>query len=474
MFSGNLDKNSRLFASTIQTFMDCYQEFSVGDFDVIISDECHRSIYNKWKDVFTYFDAIEIGLTATPAEIIDRDTFRFFDCEDNTPTTLYTYGEAVEEGYLVPYKVYKTQTHFQIAGVRPDDVPNAVMKELMERGVEPDDVNFEGTDIEKKVVVVGTNEAIVKEFMENCIMDSTGTLPAKSVFFAITKQHAKRIWEAFEKLYPEYKGKLARIIVSDDQRAQEILKEFKTEGWPRVAISVDMLDTGVDVPEACNLVFAKPVFSKIRFWQMLGRGTRSDATCRHKEWLPNEKKEEFLVFDCWNVFDWFDIHPEGREAKPSDAVPAKIFLLRLQQLEQFEKKRDRKNVELVKAKILADINALPRDSVAVREKIKDVEFALSPKLWSRVGLKPIDFLRTKLTQLMRYRTGIEPNESSFVQKCEQLTLAILNKNEAEIDRLREDIAEALNSLLADELQEIRTKADDHSRHRRRDRTAPAH
>lgn len=112
------------------------------------------------------------------------------------------------------------------------------------------------------VVVIGTNEAIVKEFMENCIVDSTGTLPAKSIFFAITKQHAKRLWEAFEKLYPEYKGNLARIIVSDDPRAQDILTEFKKENWPRVAISVDMLDTGVDIPEACNLVFAKPIFSK--------------------------------------------------------------------------------------------------------------------------------------------------------------------------------------------------------------------
>jgi type I restriction enzyme R subunit len=435
VFSGSLDKNSRLFASTIQTFMDCYQEFSVGDFDVIISDECHRSIYNKWKDVFTYFDAIEIGLTATPAEIIDRDTFRFFDCEDNIPTALYTYDEAVEEGYLVPYKVYKTRTHFQIAGVKPGDVPHDVMKTLMEKGVEPDDVNFEGTDIEKKVIVVGTNEAIVKEFMENCIMDSTGTLPAKSIFFAMTKQHAKRIWEAFEKLYPEYKGKLARI-----------LKQFKTESWPRVAISVDMLDTGVDVPEACNLVFAKPVLSKIRFWQMLGRGTRNDATCKHKEWLPNGMKQEFLIFDCWNVFDWFEMHPEGREATPSEAVPAKIFLLRLQQLEQFQKQRDKRNIELVKAKILGDINALPKESIAVRDKIKDVEFALSPKLWTRVGIEPIVFLKTKITPLMRYKTGVEPNESSFTQKCEQLTLAILNKNEAEIDRLKDDIGETLNSL----------------------------
>lgn len=446
VFSGTLNKNARLYASTIQTFMDCYQQFSIGDFDVIISDECHRSIYNKWKDVFTYFDAVEVGLTATPAEMIERDTFRFFDCYNKIPTFLYSYDDAVRDKWLVPYNVYITQTHFQIAGIKPGDVPAEARKELLEKGVEPDDVNFEGTDIEKKVVVIGTNEAIVKEFMENCIMDSTGTLPAKSIFFAITKEHAKRLWEAFEKLYPEYKGKLARIIVSEDQRAQEILADFKKENWPRVAISVDMLDTGVDMPEVCNLVFAKPVFSKIRFWQMLGRGTRVDATCKHKEWLPNRKKEEFLVFDCWNVFDWFDMHPEGREAKPAEAVPAKIFLVRLQQLNYFQKRKDENGVEEVKSRILKDIKALPAGSITIKEHLRDVELAKSPKLWERVGVDPVEFLRTRITPLMRYQQNVEPNEASFVQKCEQLGFAALIGNKPEIDRLRETISEALNYL----------------------------
>lgn len=446
VFSGRVDKTPRLFASTIQTFMECYEDFSNGDFDLIISDECHRSIYNKWKDVFTYFDVIEIGLTATPADLIERDTFRFFDCNNKVPTALYTYDQAVADGWLVPFRVYKTQTHFQIAGIKPEDVPNQVMKELLEKGIETEDINFEGTDIEKKVIVIGTNEAIVKEFMENCVMDSTGTLPAKTIFFAITKKHAKRLWEAFEKLYPEYKGQLARIIVSDDQRAQEILKQFKTESMPRIAISVDMLDTGVDIPEACNLVFAKPVFSKIKFWQMIGRGTRNDQTCTHKDWLPNKKKEEFLIFDCWNVLDWFDIHPEGREAEPSEAVPAKIFLIRLRQLSYFQKTNDAKNSEEVKEKIINDVNNLPLNSVAIREHLREVELARSPKIWDRVGLDPMEFLKTKIAPLLRYKQNVEPNEASFTQKCEQLSLAILAQNAAEIDRLKEAIAEMMQCL----------------------------
>jgi len=446
VYSGSVDKTPRLFASTIQTFMECYQDFSVGDFDVIISDECHRSIYNKWKDVFTYFDAIEIGLTATPADLIDRDTFRFFNCQNKIPTHLYTYDQAVEDCWLVPFKVYKTQTHFQIAGVKPSDVPNEVMKELMEKGVEVEDVNFEGTDIEKKVVVIGTNEAIVKEFMEQCIRDCTGTLPAKSIFFAITKKHAKRLWEAFERLYPEYKGQLARIIVSEDPRAQDTLIEFKKESMPRVAISVDMLDTGVDIPEACNLVFAKPVFSKIKFWQMIGRGTRSDQTCEKKEWLPNKKKEEFLIFDCWNVFEWFNMYPEGREAQPFGAVPTKIFLVRLRLLSYFQKANDAKNMDKIKGKLSLDIGSLPVESIAVQEHLRDVELARSPRLWDRVGLNPIEFLRTKIAPLMRYKQSVEPNEASFTQKCEELSLAILTQNQAEIERLKEAIALMLECL----------------------------
>jgi type I restriction enzyme R subunit len=442
----SLKKKYRLYASTIQTFMECYQDFSVGDFDVIISDECHRSIYNKWKDVFTYFDAVEIGLTATPSDMIEKDTFRFFDCRENVPTHMYTYEQAVEDGWLVPFDVYKTQTHFQIAGVTAADVPNDIMRRLLETGVEPEEIDFVGTDIEKKVAVIGTNEAIVKEFMENCITDSTGTLPAKSIFFAITKKHAKRLWQAFERLYPEYKGQLARIIVSENPRAQQILSDFKKESMPRIAISVDMLDTGIDIPEACNLVFAKPVFSKIKFWQMIGRGTRSDQTCKNKKWLPNGKKESFRIFDCWSVFEWFNVHPEGREIQPSEAVTTKIFLTRLCLLKYFQEIKDKENTDKVKTKIANDTDSLPLKSIAIQERMRDVELAKSPQLWSRVGLDPIEFLKKNISSLMKYRLNVELNEASFTQKCEELSLAILTRNQAEIDRLKESIAEMLQSL----------------------------
>ena len=458
VFGGSLEKEARLYASTIQTFMECYQELSVGAFDVIISDEAHRSIYNKWKDVFTYFDATQVGLTATPSDLIDRDTFRFFQCEGQHPTALYTYDQAVKEGYLADFRVFGVQTHFQIEGIRPSDVPDAIKKKLLEEGMEEEEMVWEGTEIEKKVAVIGTNEAIVKEFMDNCLMDETGTLPAKSIIFAVSKRHAKRIWEAFEKLYPEYKGRLTRLITSEDSRAQELLKEFKKASFPRIAISVDMLDTGVDIPEVCNLVFAKPVFSNIKFWQMIGRGTRHDRTCTHKEWLPFGKKEHFLIFDFWNNFEYFNMHPGGKEASPSEAVTTRIFKTRLQQLNIFFNAKDKENLENAKSKIIDDINKLPLNSVSVKEYLRDIETAKSDKFWDNVGIKPIEFLAGKITPLMKFQTDVNLNLASFVLKCEKLGLALLQNDKNVIEKLKEDIGEDLNCLPRT-LQQVKDKKE---------------
>lgn len=445
IFSGKLNKNVNLYASTIQTFMECYKEFSPGDFDLIISDEAHRSIYNKWKDVFTYFDAIQIGLTATPSDLIERDTFRFFECDDDSPTALYTYSQAVKDGWLTDFKTYGVSTHFQIEGIKPKDVPKEMSERLKEKGIEEDELNFEGTDIEKKVIVTGTNEAIVKEFMENCLKDRTGTLPAKSIFFAISKKHAKRILVAFEKLYPEYKGQLAKIIISEDSRAQDILEEFKKENFPRVAISVDMLDTGIDIPEVCNLVFAKPVFSKIKFWQMIGRGTRSNEICEHKNWLPDGRKEYFLIFDFWRNMEWFHLHPEGKELKPIEALPSKIFFVRVQQYENLLGK-NKKGAELLKKKIVNDIKSLPENSISVREKAREIELVTSGKLWNKVGVDPIEFLKTRITPLMKYQKDVNPDKASFTLKVERLALAILNNNVEGIDILKEEICRDIDCL----------------------------
>lgn len=446
LFSSELDKDLNLYAATIQTMMECYRSFSPGDFDLIISDEAHRSIYNKWKDVFTYFDAIQIGLTATPSDSIEKDTFRFFECNDGKPTSLYTFEEATDEKYLVNFKTVAVSTHFQIEGIKPADVPSAIKSKLSEDGIEDEDLYFDGTDIEKKVIVKGTNEAIVKEVMDNCLVDRSGMLPAKTIIFAMTKEHAKRICEAFDKLYPQYGGRLVERIVSDDPRAKELMHSFKVDSLPRIAVSVDMLDTGVNVPEVCNLVFAKPVFSKIKFWQMIGRGTRNDEACDNKDWLPDGKKEYFLIFDFWNNMEWFKMHPEGKEVAPQEAVTTKIFLMRLRQYGYFLDQKDDIMAEKLRHRLTESVKTLPMDSVSVREKEREVVFVTSGKLWNRGGADQLEFLKTKISPLMKFQPDININEASFTLKVERLALAILNKNEKEIDDVAEEVRKDVRCL----------------------------
>lgn len=456
ILAGHFSKEKRLFVSTIQTFQEIYNQqdangrylISPGEFDLIISDEAHRSIYNKWKDVFTYLDAIQIGLTATPAELVERDTFRFFNCEEGLPTALYSYEDAVNDGILCDFKenVSEAQTHFQLQGIKPRDIPEGERSRLISEGIDPDEVVFDGTVLEKKVAVKGTSEAIVREFMDNCLMDEGGQLPAKSIFFAISKDHAKRLWEAFERLYPEYKGRLAQIIVSEDSRAQDLIHDFETESYPRVAISVDMLDTGIDVPEVCNLVFAKPVFSNIKFWQMIGRGTRSDDACKHHEWLPNGHKEYFKVFDFWNNFAYWNMNPKGAKNDTTEAITSRIFLTRLKQLQHFRTVGDTETQIEVRKRIEEDIRSLPLDSVSVREKQQEIERALSPQLWDNIVIDPVQYLKAKIMPLMRYKPEVNLKVASFTAKCERLSLAVLENDKEEVERLRTSIGEMIERL----------------------------
>ena len=448
VFSSDVEKEARLYATTIQTMQECYQDFSPGFFDLIISDESHRSIFNKWRDIFTYFDSLQVGLTATPADFVERSSFRFFECEGDIPISLYEYQEAVEDGILCDFRshIMSSQAHFQIEGLTKDDIPHEELLRILEQNVNPEAINFEGTDFEKKFVTLGTNEALVKEFFDFCLRDESGTLPAKTIFFAISKKHARRLLEAINKLRPEYGGRLARVIVSEDSRASDSIKEFTDNSFPRIAISVDMLDTGIDVPEVCNLVFAKPVFSYIKFWQMIGRGTRSNKTCDHHEWLPDGKKEYFKIFDFWNNFEFFEMKPEGDKPEVAEAITNRIFRIRLTQLKHFMDIGDQNRVEEVKKKILNDIKSLPMDSIGIQDNMRDMEKALSPKLWESYAIDPIDFLHKKIAPLMRYKPNVNLSEAFFTSKVERLAVGLLKNQEEVSERLKKGIANDLECL----------------------------
>lgn len=435
-------KRARICVSTLQTLEICYSSFTPADFDLIVTDECHRSIYNKFTDVLAYFDGVQIGLTATPAEFIDRDTFAFFGCHNRIPTFLYTFDKAVEEGYLVDKNVYAAQTKFQRQGIKGANMTEEEKEILRKRGIDPNDIDYEGTDLERKVTNKDTLRAQWEEFVDVCYKDATGQLPGKSIIFAITHEHAMRLAETFNAMYPEYGGKLVQVIDSKMERAKTLLDNFKKQDIPRIAISVDMLDTGVDIPEVTNLTFMKPVNSQIKFWQMIGRGTRNQETCRHFEWLPDRKKEEFLIVDYWENFEHFNMMPAEEETKGQVPVLVTIFDNRLQKLQIYLGDQICDDAKRVVRDLRADIARIPLESFSVKKTFNEVRDAWQNEFWQYMTNAKLDFLRLKVAPLLRFVPNVNAAEAFFVSKMERCGLAHLQHKDMQshIASIREDVA----------------------------------
>ena len=269
------DRNPRIYMATYPAMMKIFQTFDAGFFDLIIADESHRSIYNRYKDLFKWFDCLQVGLTATPVDKINHNTFRLFDCQDLNPTAYYSLEQAVEEKYLVPYEVYTHTTEFLREGIKYGQLSPEQKQELEDAGEDPTLFDYDPQDLDKKVFNRDTNREIIRNLMENGIRDGLGQLPGKTIIFARNHNHAVLLSQVFDELYPQYGGKFCQVIDNYDPRAEQLIDDFKDPDNPlTIAVSVDMLDTGIDVPEVVNLVFAKPVFSWVKFWQMIGRGTR--------------------------------------------------------------------------------------------------------------------------------------------------------------------------------------------------------
>ena len=283
---------------------NAFRAFDVG-FDLIITDESHRTIYKKYRDLFRYFDGLQIGLTATPVECIARNTYDMFGCATQDPTACYSYEEAVQDGYLVPYRVYMHTTKFQREGIKYRDLPKEERDQIEEDGEDLDSLDFEPKDIDRKIYNKDTNRQVLRNLMENGLRDASGQTLGKSIIFARNHQHAVLLRQLFDEMYPQYGGRFCQVIDSHDSRAEQLVDDFKGYGTNddlTLAISVDMLDTGIDIPEIVNLAFAKPVKSKVKFLQMIGRGTRLCPGL----FGSGRDKSEFLIFDHWPNFEHFD------------------------------------------------------------------------------------------------------------------------------------------------------------------------
>ncbi|MDR4496386.1 MAG: DEAD/DEAH box helicase family protein [Candidatus Scalindua sp.] len=443
----------RIYCTTYPTMLNLIQQeecpLNPHYFDMIVADESHRSIYNVYKNIFDYFDAIQLGLTATPKDAIDHNTFRLFDCEDGLPTFAYSYEEAISNipPYLSDFEVLKILTRFQQEGINSETIAEAEKNRLIQEGENPDEFDFEGTELEKKVTNKGTNALIVREFMEECIKDSNGVLPGKTIFFAISKKHAYRLCEVFDALYPEYRGQLAEVIISDVKGVHGkggILDRFKTKDMPRIAISVDMLDTGIDVREVVNLVFAKPVFSYTKFWQMIGRGTRVLDPDKIKPWCP--EKDKFLIIDCWENFEYFQMTPRGREQVGTRPLPVRLFEARLDKLSVSQQKKDEPVEQKTIRTIRENITALPKNSVVILDNQEYLEKVTDDNFWIKVADEKIDYLRTHISPLMRVLSDADFKAMRFELDGIEAQTARLARDDERYETLKEAIMEKVSEL----------------------------
>ncbi len=446
-------KDRRIYVATYPTMLniirDEVQHLSPHFFDFIVVDESHRSIYNTYGDVLDYFKTITLGLTATPTDIIDHNTFQLFHCEDGLPSFAYTFEEAVNNKppYLCNFQVMKIQTKFQMEGISKRTISLEDQKKLILQGKEVEEINFEGSQLEKQVINKGTNTLIVREFMEESIKDGNGVLPGKTIFFCATKAHARRLEEIFDKLYPHYHGELAKVLVSDDPRVYGkggLLDQFTNNDMPRIAISVDMLDTGIDVREIVNLVFAKPVYSYTKFWQMVGRGTRLLESNKPKPWCT--EKDVFLILDCWDNFEYFKLKPKGKELKPQLPLPVRLVGLRLDKIEKAVDSglADIAEREIVKLRL--QIAALPKTSVVIKEAAATLSRLEEENFWISLTHEKIEFLRNEIKPLFRTVSEADFKAMRFERDLLEYSLALLNADKEQAATINDGIVEQISEL----------------------------
>ena len=446
LHSWDIDKTQRLYAVTLQTLSNIFEQFSPAFFDLIVFDEVHRSIFNKFNEVLQYFDGRMIGLTATPAQYIDRDTFREFECHDGKPTYLYTYEQAVRDGFLVDYNLYSARTRFQRQGIKGVDLSEEERNSLIEQGIDPDELDFEGTDLEKLVSNKDTLRRQWEEIMDVCVKDASGQLPGKTIVFAITQEHTLRLQAAFDEMYPQFPN-LARVITCKSEYRGTLVDKFKKEDMPRIAVSVDMLDTGINVPEAVNLVFMKPVQSPIKLMQMIGRGTRSQAACSFPDRLPEGGKKDFLIIDFWEN----NFSKEAKEA-PDTSLPVlvNIFNTRLRLLETYLTDQGSAECQGIVADLRGQIARIPTDSFTVKRVLPEIEEAWQDGFWYSLTKNKIDFLRFKVGPLLRLAGGVDVSAETFISKVERLKWQLRTGRPAEgsVQSILEDVYSLPENLLS--------------------------
>lgn len=392
--------HGRVYVSTYPTMMRMIDEtrngvrrFGPGHFDLIVIDEAHRSVYRKYKAIFDYFDSLLVGLTATPKDEIDRDTYALFDLERGIPTDAYDLDEAVSDGYLVPPKAVSVPLRFVREGIKYDDLSDEEKEawdaiEWDEDGSVPDQID--ASAVNKWLFNEDTVDKVLEHLMTHGLKVADGDRLGKTIIFAKNHDHAQFIAERFDANYPHLSGKFARVIDFKTEYAQSLIDDFsEPEKAPHIAISVDMLDTGIDIPEVVNLVFFKIVRSKTKFWQMIGRGTR----LRPHLFGPGEHKEYFYVFDFCQNFEFFNQNPDVTEGAGGESLSKRLFATRVALASEIEDQPEPRRTEELTAlraalvdHLLADVAGMNVDNFEVRPKRRLVEKFTKSEAWQQLSL----------------------------------------------------------------------------------------
>ncbi len=409
------DSSTRLVFSTYPTIINKIDKlrnegkrfYGVGHFDLIIIDEAHRSIYQKYKSIFDYFDSMIIGLTATPKKDIDRNTYSLFGIEDDDPTFAYELNNAVNEGFLVPPKSISVPLKFQREGIKYSELSDRDKEEYEEKfgdpTIEEAPDSIESGALNKWLFNTDTVDKVLEHLMKDGIKVSGGDKLGKTIIFAKNHQHAVFIEERFNKNYPEYLGKFLRVIDNYETKAQDLLEKFTNpfeEEDPQIAVSVDMMDTGVDAPRVVNLVFFKMVKSSSKYWQMIGRGTRLCPDL----FAPGEHKKEFVIFDYCQNFEFFEEHPDGITSKNMKPLLQQIFEAKLkvsqlvsdlsEKTESEREVRDQYLDDLHKA-----VQGLDEDRFIVRKELKYVKEYSNKNRWLNLSKSDVQEINNHLSHL---------------------------------------------------------------------------
>jgi len=395
------DRTQRIYFGTYPAMQRIFETFDIGFFDLIIADESHRSIYNRYRELFLYFDCLQVGLTATPVDFIARNTYALFGCEEKNPTAYYPLERAIVEKHLVPYEVFTHTTNFLRKGIKYANLTEAQKKQLEEDGENPENFDVESKDVDRQIFNKETNRAILRNLMENGIRETTEQHPGKTIVFARNHKHAVLLAQLFDEMYPQYGGEFCKVIDNYDPRAEQLIDDFKENDGSKeltIAISVDMLDTGIDVPEVVNLVFAKPVHSKVKFWQMIGRGTR---LCKNLFGLGKDKGK-FRIFDHWGNFEYFEQNKPEAEPTVTKPLLQQIFEARIDLAETAQKCADLDSFTQTVALIGKDLNSLPDKTIAVREKWKERALVSRPETLNQFAPATAVVLRNEMAQLMQW------------------------------------------------------------------------